>query len=338
MVKNPTKLITMKEAISRYVKDGTYLSIASCGTGCPYNAIHEIIRQERQNLKVIQATSMFEIDQLAGCGCVSEIIYSWSLRATRGLRAFDRAVQEFNIKVQDYTNYTVAAMLAAGARGFPFYPAKMSIYHTDIYRKRIEEDMFKIIDNPWNPKEKVLLVPAANPDVGVIHVQRADKDGNAQLFGSRGTMEDGLLACKNIIISAEEIVEPEIIQRSPSHTLIPGFRVDVVVHEPWGAHPAGMLGYYEMDRYMISLYTGSIVLTPVSFQTWVNDWILSVNDRAEYLEKYAHTYGVRALEKLRARSFPSATVDLGSTFRLERELMGFTREDIDNDPDMKEIV
>ncbi|MHA1893333.1 MAG: CoA transferase subunit A [Candidatus Helarchaeota archaeon] len=332
-----SKIMTMKEAVSKYIKDGTFLSIASCGTGCPYNAIHEIIRQGRRNLKVIQPTSMFEIDQLAGCGCVSEIIFSWSYRATRGLRAFDRAVQEFNIKVKDYTNFTVAAMLAAGARGMPFYPAKMSVYHTDIFRKRIEDDMFKIIENPWNPKEKVLLVPAAKPDVGIMHVQRADAEGNAQFWAARGTMEDGLLSCKNIIISAEEIVEPEIIQRSPNYTLVPGFRVNAVVHESWGAHPAGMLGYYEMDRYMISLYTGSIVLTPISFQTWVNDWILSVNDRVEYIEKYAHTYGVRALEKLRARSFPSASVDLGSTFRLERDLMGFTREDIDSDPDMKEF-
>ncbi|MHA1143851.1 MAG: CoA transferase subunit A [Candidatus Helarchaeota archaeon] len=333
-----TKIMSMHDAIKKYVHDGSFVSIGACGTGCPYNAIHEIIRQERKNLKVIQPTSMFEIDQLAGCGCVKEIIYSWSYRATRGLRAFDRAIQQYDITVKDYTNFTTAAMLAAGARGLPFYPAKMSVYHTDIYRRRIEDDMFKVIDNPFNPGEKVLLVPAVNPDVGIMHVQRVDEEGNAQFWAANGTMRDGLLSCKHIIISAEEIIEKEIVQASPNYTLIPGFRVDAIIHEPWGAHPAGMLGYYEMDRHMIALYTGSIVLTPVSFQTWVQDWILSVNDRGEYIEKYAHTYGVRALEKLRARSFPSASVNLGSTFRLERDLMNLSLEDIYNDPDLKEFT
>lgn len=332
------KIISMHDAIKKYVHDESFVSIAACGTGCPYNAVHEIIRQKLKNLRLIQATSMFEIDQLAGCGVAKEIIFSWSFRATRGLRAFDRAVQEFNISVKDYTNFTVAAMLAAGARGLPFYPAKMSVYYSDIYRKRIEEDMFKIIDNPFNPGEKVLLVPAVKPDVGIMHVQRVDEEGNAQFWAANGTVRDGLLACKDIIISAEEIIEKETIQASPNYTIIPGFRVSAIVHEPWGAHPADLLGFYEIDRYMMALYTGSIVLTPVSFQNWVNEWIYGVNDRAEYIEKYAHNYGVRALDKLRSRSFPSASVNLGSSFRLERDLMQLTRESIDSDPDLKEFI
>ncbi|MBD3229252.1 MAG: hypothetical protein GF329_13800 [Candidatus Lokiarchaeota archaeon] len=329
------KLMTTKEAIKKFVHDGDTVSITSCGTAGPYSLIHEIIRQGRKDLTAVQATTMHELDILAGCGCLKKIISSWSYRIVRGQRAFDRGVVENDVEVQDYTNYTVAAMLMAGAMNLPFFPAKPSILYSDIWNKR-KDGMFELIENPFNPSEKVILVPAINPDVALVHVQRVDPDGNAQLWGALGTVKHGALASKKIIVSAEEMVPREVVRLSPNHTIIPGFKVDAVCIEPWGAHPSEVLGYYDMDRMMVGLYSAASVSTKL-FDTWIDEWIYNINDRTHYIEHYTDKYGMEALDKLKAVDYPSTSVNLGSSFLKDTEILELTEKDILDAPSLFEI-
>ena len=335
MMADSPKLMTTKEAIKKYIHDGDTLSITSCGTAGPYALIHEIIRQRKKNLTAVQATTMHELDLLAGCGCFRKIISSWSYRIVKGQRAFDRGVLENDIEVQDYTNYTVAAMLMAGAMNLPFIPAKPSILYSDIWKKR-KENMFKMVKNPFNPSENVLLVPAINPDVAIVHCQRVDQDGNAQLWGALGTVKHGALASKRIIVSAEEMVPREVVRLSPNNTIIPGFRVDAICIEPWGAHPSDILGYYDMDRMMVGLYSAASVSKNL-FKTWTDEWIYNINDRYHYIEHYIDVYGMQTLQKLRARIYPSASVNLGSSFLKDMEILELTMEDILDTPEMFEV-
>jgi len=335
MVLDSPKIMTTKEAIKKFVHDGDTVSITSCGTAGPYALVHEIIRQRKKNLTVIQATTMHELDLLVGCGCVKKVITSWSYRIVKGLRAFDRGVFENNVEVQDYTNYTVAAMLMAGAMNLPFFPAKPSILYTDIWTHR-KEGMFALVDNPFKPGEKVLLVPAIKPDVALVHVQRVDPDGNAQLWGALGTVKHGALASKRIIVTAEELVPSEVVRLSPNHTIIPGFRVDAICIEPWGAHPSEVLGYYDMDRMMVGLYSAASV-TRSLFKKWVDEWIFSVEDRQHYIEHYVDVYGMNALNKLRAKIYPSSSVNLGSSFLTDMELLELTIDDVLSNPEMFEV-
>ncbi|MHA1693983.1 MAG: CoA transferase subunit A [Candidatus Helarchaeota archaeon] len=335
MINESPKLMSTKEAIKKFVHDGDTLSITSCGTAGPYALIHEIIRQKKKNLTAVQATCMHELDLLAGCGCLKKVISSWSYRIVKGQRAFDRGVVEYNIEVQDYTNYTVAAMLMAGALNLPFFPAKPSILYTDIWNRH-KEGMFKLIDNPFNPKEKVLLVPAIKPDVAIVHCQRVDQDGNAQLWGALGTVKHGALASKRIIVSAEEMVPREVVRLSPNNTIIPGFRVDAICIEPWGAHPSEVLGYYDMDRMMVGLYSAASVSKSL-FSSWVDEWIYNIEDRYHYIEHYTDVYGMQPLHKLRARVYPSASVNLGSSFLKDMELLELKMDDILDAPEMFEV-
>jgi glutaconate CoA-transferase subunit A len=333
------KVMTMKEAISKFVPDGASLGIGACANNIPYSAVHEIIRQKKRRLSVTQPTAMFEIDMLANANCLREINFSWSIRMISGIRGIDRAIKEFGIKVNDYTNYTCALALMAGAYHMPFLPCTESIYHTDIYNwaKRDNEAMFSRIQNPFSKEKKeVTLVQAINPDVAIVHVQRIDKKGNAQSWGALGTARHTAMAAKHVIVSAEEIVDDEVVKKSPNQTIIPSFYVDAVVHEPWGAHPTEVLGYYDFDRIIVAQYisaSGTLAL----FEKWAGEWIYGLENREEYVKYYIHKFGFDALNRLRAKQMLSTPYNLGSTFQTEMQKLNVRLEDIDSNPDLIEM-
>jgi len=177
-----------------------------------------------------------------------------------------------------------------------------------------------VIENPFNPGEKVVLVPPVNPDVALIHAQRADENGNVQLWGPLGDTVYAALASKVIIASVEEIVDEETVRRSPFLTVIPEFRVNALVHEEWGAHPMECLGYYDMDEpFLVQWYA---LLTRKMMESWMDEWIFSVENRTEYIEHYIERFGIEKLNKLRAKKYMSAPVNLGSTFERDMEKWG----------------
>jgi glutaconate CoA-transferase subunit A len=298
-------------------------------------AIHEIVRQGKRDLTIVIASSYMEIDTLAEAGCVKKVIHSFHAHPFSGDRPFDRGVRKYGIEVVDYTNYTMAAMLMAGAMNVPFFAASPSLMATDVYRRKGEEK-FRIIDNPFNEGEKVVLVPAIKPDVSILHVQRADRDGNAQLWGPTGTQKHGAMAAKRIIVTAEELVDKEVVKLSAFNTIVPGFKVDAVSIEPWSSHPIDCLGYYDLDLQ----FSAMVYVTARSekdYANWMQEWVYGVKDRKEYIEHYADRFGAHRLQRLRAKSLPSSPVNLGSTFMTDYEVREIPREAVDKSPDLFEV-
>src|SRR5208337_340037 len=145
---------------------------------------------------------------------------------------------------------------------------------------------------------------AANPDVCIVHVQRADKFGNAQYWGALGSVQAAALASKRIIVSCEEIVEHDVIQSSPHLTLIPAYRVDAVVEVPWGAHPTDLIGYYNIDLFMYNMFS-MMDSTGDGLKAYMDEWVYGCKDRASYIDHYVQKFGSEVLAGIRARAFYS---------------------------------
>ena len=159
----------------------------------------------------------------------------------------------------------------------------------------------------------MVTVPAANPDVCIVHVQRADKFGNAQYWGAIGSVPAAALASKRIIITCEEIVDTEIIRSSPHHTIIPAFRADAVIEVPWGAHPTEVVGHYNQDKLMWGLFIMAAAREQ-SLEQWMDEWIFGCRDREAYLDRYMEKFGSGRLQKLVAKPFYSSPANYGAAF------------------------
>jgi glutaconate CoA-transferase, subunit A len=155
--------------------------------------------------------------------------------------------------------------------------------------------------------EKLVAVSALHPDVAIIHVQRADEQGNSHLWGNLGVAVDGARAAKCVIVIAEEIVAPEIISSDPNRTLIPGFTVAAVVHEPLGAHPSPVQGYYGRDHeFFADYHTQSRTIE--GFSEWLDRWVFQVSDHRDYIRQL----GVDRIANLGVREHAySAPADFG---------------------------
>ena len=279
-----TKLLSMREAIARYVPDGASIAIGlALEALIPHAAAHEIIRQRRQDLTLIGPISDILFDQLVGAGCVAKIQAAWVGNVSEGLghcyrRATEKAIPRPLI-TESQSNFTIGLALFAAAMGAPYIPTR-SLLGSDIPR---HNPNLRVETSPLDG-EPVLLVPAIQPDVAIIHVQRSDEEGNAHLWGNTGITQEAMLAARDVIIVAEEIVERAVIISDPNRVLGPAFKVRAVVHEPGGAHPAPVQGYYNRDHAFYHEYhTATRALE--GYQEWLQTWILDVPDRAAYLAK-----------------------------------------------------
>jgi glutaconate CoA-transferase subunit A len=196
---------------------------------------------------------------------------------------------------------------------------------TDLFRIRsfMGENKYRVVNCPYTGKE-ILTVPAANPDVCIVHVQRADKFGNAQYWGALGSVAAAALASKRIIVSCEEIVEHDVIQSSPHLTLIPAYRVNAVVEAPWGANPTEVLGYYNMDMFMYGLFMMADG-TADGLKAWMDEWIFGCENHAAYIDHYVQKFGSAMLDGIRAKAFYSAPANYGSAFTSRWDVEGKER-------------
>src|SRR5438477_6409849 len=238
-----SKVCNMREAIAELVSDGSSVALGlQMEQMIPFAAGHEIIRQKKRGLRLIGPISDILFDQLIGAGCVKDVVAAWVGNVMMGSAYnFRRATEEENpgtpgekLKVFNMSNLSVSLALQAGAMGVPFLPTR-SAMGSDVPKGN---HFFYQIISPFEPKETLLAVRALQPDVTVVHVQRADKEGNAHCWGNFGVMLEAVRAAKRVIIVAEEIVQPELIASDPNRTVIPGCLVSAVVHEPFGAHPS----------------------------------------------------------------------------------------------------
>jgi len=297
--------MSSREAIKKFVNDGDSIFVGGFGNLYPFSLVHEAIRQERKNLTLVKHSPELLGDQMIGSGCVAKLVFSWLGNPSIGSgHAFRRAVEEGipnKVELDEYTHASVTGMLKAGAMGIPFLPAK-TLLGSD-YPAR--HPQIKFMDCPYTG-EKLCLLPAIAPDVALIHVQRADAEGNAQAWGILSDIKDGAFASKRVVVSAEEIVDTDVIRRDPNRTIVPAFMVAAVVHEPWGAHPSSAQGFYDRDNEYYSRYDRE-TRSLQDFEKFADEWIYSMDDRREYVTKL----GRKKLNSLKPKSYKSLPVDYG---------------------------
>lgn len=278
-----SKLTSMTEAIARYVPDGASVAMSlALEPLIPYAAAHEIIRQRRRGLTLIAPISDILFDQLIGAGCVEKVTAAWVGNVSEGLghcyrRAVEKGVPHF-VTVEEHSNYSIGLALLAAAHNVP-YMLTRSLLGSNLIQ---QNPTFRVLEDEAGMP--ILRVPAVLPDVTIVHVQRCDEEGNAHAWGNLGLCEEAFLAARDVIIVAEEIVPHDVIVSDPNRVLGPCFKVRAVVHEPYGAHPSAVQGYYNRDHQFFHEYHVQ-TRTPEGFAQWLEQWVLSVANRGAYLEK-----------------------------------------------------
>lgn len=237
-----SKYSSLAEAVNQNIADGDVVFVGGFGQCIPFAVGHEIIRQEMKNLTLCRSGADILFDLLIAAGTTRKVIAGYVGNPGIGLaHAFRRAVQSGAIEVEDWTNFSIVLRLHAGALGIPFIPTSTLIGgdipgHVDV----------RSIQCPFTG-EVLRAIPALRPDVAIVHAQRADEDGNIQLFGLAGDTLEGALASRRIIATVEEIVPRSVVRQMPERTVLPGFRMAAVSHVPWGAYPSYVDGYYTRD-------------------------------------------------------------------------------------------
>lgn len=280
---NGDKLSGLKEAISTYVPDGASIVVgAALEHGIPFAAVHELIRLQKRDLNVIAPISDMFTDMLIGAGCVAEITGSWVGNVSAGTgHNYRRAVETGSpnkIKINDYSNFSIAMAFFAGAYGLPYVPLK-SLLGSDIVKSN---PRLRLAENPFaDGPDPVVLVPALKPDVAFLVVQRSDRYGNSHIWGSVGMTQEASIAAEKIIVLAEEIVEPEVIASDPSRVLIPGFGVNAVCHVPAGCHPSPLIGRWRRDT-PFTLDYHKQTREVDGFERWLDEWVRDPADHEAY--------------------------------------------------------
>ena len=219
-----SKVMTMKEAISGFVKSGMTLFIGGMQHGEPTAAVYEIVRQRLDRLKIAAALTT-STSLLIGEGRVEKVYTGYYGQDFNRLYWLSRAKSIGKYPVfQEYSHFGIAQALLAGQMGVSFLPVR-SMVGSDMMKYNPE---IKLIDDPFTGG-KIGAVGAIVPDVGILHVQRCDAEGNAQRWGSLGIDAEGINASKTVIITTEKIVDTEVTRRDPNRTIIPGYRVAAVV-------------------------------------------------------------------------------------------------------------
>ncbi len=302
---NPNKIVSMKEAIQDTVKPGSSLYIEGFTHLICFAAGHEIIRQRIGNLTAMRLTPDLVYDQLIEAGLVKKLVFSWAgnpgVGSLHGLRRRSQKDSASKIELEEYSHFGMVARTLAGSAGLPFWPLK-NYEGTHIAEVN---PLIKSVTCPYTG-ENFATVPALHPDVAIIHAQRCDQEGNAQVWGLMGTQKEVAFASKRLIVVAEEIVDTSVIRRDPNRTLVPGILVDHVVHEPWGCHPSYTQGYYDRDNAFYVKWE-DISRDPKTYQDYLEAFVYGVKDRKEYIAKS----GTDLIDRLKAKPRKCEGVDYG---------------------------
>ena len=232
-----SKQMTTAEAMRRFVPDGACVVMEGFTHLIPFAAAHELIRQGRRDLTLVRLTPDLIFDQMIAAGCARKLIFSWAGNPGVGpLHAFRRAVEQgkpCRLELEEYSHFGLTLRLQAGAAGVPFLPTR-NFAGSDLPRANPD---IRPLACPFTA-EQLWAVPELTPDVAILHAQRADADGNTQVWGLVGVHKEAAFAARRVVVLVEELVSSDIIRRDPNRTLIPGLRVDAVVVEQFGAHPS----------------------------------------------------------------------------------------------------
>lgn len=277
------KVMGLKEAVASLARPGMSLATCSALEGfIPYAAMHELIRQGVGGLTLIAPISNICFDQVIAAGLADTVIAAWVGNVSTGIGYnFRRAVEEgvpHPLTVINHTNFSITLALEAGARGLPMAVSRSPL-GSDIARANPH---FKEITCPHSG-ERLLAIQAVNPDLTILHVQKADAAGNCLCWGATGFTRLAALAAKQVLVTCEEIVDSEVIRADPDRTLVPGFVVSAVCEVPLGCHPAPVQGYYGLDGPYFLEYAAATKTREDSL-AWLDKWVHGVPDHAAYLE------------------------------------------------------
>ena len=301
-----SKVATMKDAIATLVHDGDSVAIEGFTHLICFAAGHEIIRQRKRQLTLCRLTPDLVYDQMIAAGCAARMVFSYlgnpgvgSLNAVR--RAIEKGVP-LPLELDEYSHFGMVGRLVAGAARLPFYPVR-TFAGSDL---PAANSHIRQVEDPYGGGP-VYVVPPLNPDVAIIHVQRADGDGNAQIWGLLGLQAETAFAADRVIVVAEEIVDTAVIRADPNRTIIPGLIVEAVVQEPYGAHPSYVQGYYDRDNAFYIAWD-TLSRDQAGLEAWLDEWVLGVSCRGEYVDKM----GPQVWERLKPGPAWSGQVDYGT--------------------------
>ena len=292
------KVASMRDAVAALVHDGDVVAIEGFTHLICFAAGHEIIRQRKRDLTLARLTPDLIYDQMVAAGTARKLVFSWlGNPGVGGLHAIRRRVEApagaapagdagaagdaalAPLELEEYSHFGMVGRYTAGASNLPFFPLR-SYFETDLPKAN---PLIRPIRSPYGD-ETVYAVPPLKPDVTVVHAQRADAEGNTQMWGLLGCQKEAAFAAERVIVVVEELVDESVVRADPNRTVIPGLIVDAVVVEPWGAHPSYVQGAYDRDNRFYRDWD-TISRDAASTEAWLDEWVYGLADRAEYVEK-----------------------------------------------------
>ena len=295
----------MRDAVAALVRDGDTVAIEGLTHLICFAAGHEIIRQGRRDLTLCRMTPDVIYDQMIGAGVASKLVFSWLGNPGVGsLHAIRRRIEadERPLEIEEYSHFGMVCRYTAGASRLPFFPLR-SYEGSDLPKAN---PRIVPIPSPYDADDVVYAVPPLNPDVVVVHAQRADDEGNTQVWGLLGCQKEAAFAADRVIVVCEELVDPAVIRADPNRTIIPGLIVDAVVVQPGACHPSYAQGFYDRDNQFYRAWD-EVARDPERLEQWLDEWVRGVDSHDEYLAKL----GDRWTELQDVGEAPSGSVNYG---------------------------
>ena len=282
--------MTLKQAVDRFVFDGAIVGFGGQNIGrCAMAAAHEIVRQKKRNLTIVGCNLSISMDLLVGAGLVRRCeMGSGNLERFGSTYCWRRKIESGELQVEDFSHLAMVSRFLAGEMGLPFMPTK-SLLGSDILAHASHDSpkMYEIMQNPWNLEEPVVLLPALNPDVAIVHVQKSDALGNLIIEGFFTHEPEMIRASKHTIITCEEIIDSSQIRMDSERTTIPHVHVSAVVPQMWGAYPTSTYRYYDYDGDHIRHYQKCAQAGGRLFEEYLADFVIGCESFDEYLGKAA---------------------------------------------------
>lgn len=274
-----TKIMPLSEAVGRFVKDGQTVALEGFTHLIPFAAAHEVIRQQRRGLTLVRMTPDIIYDQMIGMGCASGLQFSWGGNPGVGsIHRFRDAIENgwpHPLAVQEHSHADMAGRYQAGASGLPF----------SVLRGYVGSDLpkhnpqIRSIACPFTG-EKLAATPALNPDVTIIHAQRADRKGNVMIHGIVGVQKEAVLAAKAAIVTVEEVVDD--LQAPMNACYLPHWVLSAVCEVRDGAHPSYAHGYYGRDNAFCKAWD-AISREREAFTAWMNEHVMGTKTHREFM-------------------------------------------------------
>jgi len=313
------KLMTLEQAVKKFIKNGSQISLGGFTiVRNPMALAYEIIRQGIKDLHIVCHSHGQALDVLIGAGCVKrlEIAYGGNGRYAPTCIRFKKAIQEGQIEFEDYSNYQMSLRFLAGALSIPFIPTKSGLgsdllnyegFSKEVRKERkVANKKFAMIQNPFTEeKDDVVLLPALNPDVTILHVQYVGEDGTIRIKGLTFADIEQAKSADYVIVTCEEIVPRSFIRLDPDQNSLPPFFVDAIVKVPYGAHPTGCYGFYDYDPKHLNMYR-TIAGDDEKFKKYLDEWVYGIKTHEDYLNKV----GAEMLMKIKANPILGYAVGL----------------------------